>query len=320
MPSLSMVIGGAPKCGTSSLFRWLNAHPEVCGSSVKETNFLLDRGHPLFNHGCNVHSHGVEAYGAWFPPTPAGARILMEGTTHYLYQSTAPEVLASLDPVPYVVFLLRKPSERVYSSYRYTQNNLGVLGAEVTFRQFLMLANGADPALISRPGWGGNPEIWRNDVGYSRYAEHLARWAERFPRERTHVFLAESMWKDTPGFVRHIAGIIGIDPAFYESYTFPRYNESYTVRNQRLQRLARRLGAAVPRGTIRDLLRSGYMRTATEVRSERTADDADALCALEATYAADKERLVREWGVDISLWDESHAACVDNPATSSEVA
>ena len=38
----NLVIAGAPRCGTSSLFRWLADHPNVCTSAATETRYLLD--------------------------------------------------------------------------------------------------------------------------------------------------------------------------------------------------------------------------------------------------------------------------------------
>src|SRR5688572_5812110 len=38
----NVIIAGAPKCGTSSLFRWLTDHPQVGGSTMKETYFFID--------------------------------------------------------------------------------------------------------------------------------------------------------------------------------------------------------------------------------------------------------------------------------------
>jgi len=35
----NLVVAGAPKCGTSSLYFWLAAHPEVAASREKETFF-----------------------------------------------------------------------------------------------------------------------------------------------------------------------------------------------------------------------------------------------------------------------------------------
>ena len=45
----NVVIAGAPKCGTTSLFAWLADHPDVCGSNVKEARYFLDPGDPLFD-------------------------------------------------------------------------------------------------------------------------------------------------------------------------------------------------------------------------------------------------------------------------------
>ena len=62
----NLVVGGAPKCGTSTFFRWLSSHPDVCGSEPKETFFLMDRDSPLLNRDCNVHEHGLQSYGSFF--------------------------------------------------------------------------------------------------------------------------------------------------------------------------------------------------------------------------------------------------------------
>ena len=34
------IIGGTIKAATSSLYNYLNAHPQVCGSKIKETYFF----------------------------------------------------------------------------------------------------------------------------------------------------------------------------------------------------------------------------------------------------------------------------------------
>jgi hypothetical protein len=301
-----LVIAGAPKCGTSSLFRWLAAHPRVRGSAPKETNFLLDRGHPLLDPARNVHDHGLAAYASFFPDgddDSAARPLLLEGTTHYLYGRTAPRVLASVDPPPHVVFLLREPAERVYSSFRYTRNNLGVLRPEATFRDFLALGEGGDVRAVTDPRWGGKVEIWRNDVAYGRYAEHLAAWAEVFPRERMHVFLAEDLWRDPRALLRRLAERVGLDSAFYDDFAFARHNESYRVRNATLHRLARRAAAALPRGMLHAVLRKGYMGVLANGRPERTDAAAAALRELRAAYAPHNARLAREWGLDLGAWD-----------------
>lgn len=313
MPLPDLVIAGAPKCGTSSLFRWLAAHPSVLGSTVKETNFLLDPGHPLLDPARNVHDHGLAAYASFFPGpdtlADGGSRpLLLEGTTHYLYQRTAPRVLAGLERPPQVIFLLREPAERVYSSYRYTRNNLGVLRPQATFRDFVRLGEGGDVHAVTDPRWGGKVDIWRNDVAYSRYHEHLARWARVFPRERMHVLLAEELWRDPRALLCRLAAAVGIDPSFYDTFAFSRHNESYRVRSPALHRLARRAGAVLPRGgVLRGMLKKGYFGVLASGRPERTDDDAAALRELRASYAPHNRRLADEWGLDLGAWEERPA-------------
>ncbi|MBK5306433.1 MAG: hypothetical protein JJD92_07075 [Frankiaceae bacterium] len=39
---IDFVIGGAQKCGTTTLDAWLRRHPEIGMASVKETHFFDD--------------------------------------------------------------------------------------------------------------------------------------------------------------------------------------------------------------------------------------------------------------------------------------
>ena len=104
----NLVIAGAPKCGTTSLFRWLADHPQVATSNVKETFFLMDRGHSMARKESNYHQHGLAAYESFFATCPADCSIVLEATTHYLYQETALDVLSTLPSEPQIIFVLRE--------------------------------------------------------------------------------------------------------------------------------------------------------------------------------------------------------------------
>src|SRR5689334_10681741 len=81
----NLVIAGAPKCGTSSLYRWLADHPQAFGSAPKETFYLMDEGHPLLRKGSNFHTRGLAGYAEFFDGRNEEARVIFEATTHYLY-------------------------------------------------------------------------------------------------------------------------------------------------------------------------------------------------------------------------------------------
>ena len=42
-----LIIAGASKAGTTSVFNYLANHPQICASVAKETRFFLDLDYPL---------------------------------------------------------------------------------------------------------------------------------------------------------------------------------------------------------------------------------------------------------------------------------
>ena len=296
------ILGGAPKCGTSSLFRWLVDHPQVQGSVPKETFFLMDRDHPLFRAESNVHDHTLEGYARFFPDESAAPRVRLDGTTHYLYQHTAARVLASLPRPPVVLFLLRNPSERVYSSYQYARNNQAALRDGVTFRQFVGLASDPAAAEKTTPRLRHHLPVWKADVEARRYVRHLRRWAEVFPRSSMHILLFEEMRTDPRVFMKKVSTLLRIDAGFYDDYAFSRSNESYRVRNELLHRAVLGARRLMPAGGLRRRLRDTYFRIFTGNRPAADRDDQAVLAELDELYASDNQQLHEEFGVDTSYW------------------
>ena len=298
----NLIIAGAPKCGTSSLYRWLADHPEACGSKVKETFYLMDEGHPLLRGGATFHTHGLEGYRAFFADCPAGRRVVFEATTHYIYQRTPVEVLSKLPGPPQVVFVLRKPSERVYSSFKYSQNNLASVRRGVSFARFVGLLQDDEAALEEIAG--ASAFVLRNDIRYSRYVEYVSRWVERFGRERVHVLLFEDLKADPRAFMKNLARRVGIDPAFYDGYGFPLRNETFSVRYQALHRRVRRLNELIPPGGLKGALRKVYLKAqAREPNGGQTPEDRRALAELEREFKPFNRRLAEEFGLDLSAWE-----------------
>jgi Sulfotransferase domain len=301
----NLIIAGAPKCGTSSLFKWLADHPETCGAGVKETFYLMDEGHPLLRKDSNFHRHGLEGYRAHFGGNGSGhARIHFEATTHYLYQRTALEVLSALPEPPQIVFVLRKPSERVYSSFQYSKNNLANVRRELSFSRFVDEVR-RDPAspLIDEYA-GASAYVLRNDIRYSRYVEYLPAWAARFGRGRVHVLLFEEMKRGARAFMRDLARRVRIDPTFYDAYDFPVRNETINIRHASLHRRVRKLDGLVPRGPLRGLMKSVYLKAqAAGTGGEKTPADRRALTELEREFRPYNQRLAEGFGLDLSSWN-----------------
>lgn len=298
----ALVVAGAPKCGTSSFFTWLADHPQVCGSTVKEPFYLMDEDHPLARPEANYHRQGLDGYRAFFAPCGEPGVRAAEGTTHYYYQETARRVLADLSPQPHVVFLLRSPAERIYSSFQYTRNNLSLIRAGTSFAEFLAIGSPGGDRVLADPHARPSLRLWSREVELSRYVEHLRPWTELFPREKLHVYLFEDLQRDPRALMRRAAADVGLDPAFYEAYAFPRRNESYAVRSQALQRFARRFARVLPGKGLRTALRGRYLRAMTRPQPPRTDEDRRLLAELADEFAPWNEQLAREFSVDLSAW------------------
>ena len=93
------------RCGSTSLFRHLGAHPGVHESARKETHFF-DR----------FYDRGWDWYEAQLGEPPPGA-VVFEATPAYLSSSEAVERLAADLPDAHLVVTLRDPVDRAHSHY-----------------------------------------------------------------------------------------------------------------------------------------------------------------------------------------------------------
>lgn len=103
------IIIGAMKAGTTSLYEYLNLHPEIGMSRIKETNYFL---------GGREYSKGPEWYKSLFEKE--GAKIFGEASPNYTKQhrfADVPRKMASLIPDAKLIYVVRDPVERAISHY-----------------------------------------------------------------------------------------------------------------------------------------------------------------------------------------------------------
>jgi hypothetical protein len=104
----NLLIIGAAKCGTTSLHNYLNAHPEIAMSEVKELNFFTVDG---------TWGNGIDWYKRNFDPT---TNIRGESSTSYTRGRNAEGVadrVSSLLSEVKLIYMVRDPIERVRSDY-----------------------------------------------------------------------------------------------------------------------------------------------------------------------------------------------------------
>ncbi len=290
----NIIIAGAPRCGTTSVFDWLSDHPEVCASSIKETNFFMDEGYPLFNKKANYHYHGIEKYSSYFEHCrKRSAKIRLEASPDYLYQQTPIDVLPALKPK--IIFLLRKPSERIYSFIKFAQNNMSVLDNNFTFGD-----------VITRIELNTNKEIKnplvRNVIHQSRYVEFIKRWIDAFGREQIYVFLLEHLRENPKSFMKEISRCLEIDGAFWDNYVFKKSNETYHVNVQWLHKARWITSWLLPELIKRKFIKKTYYAMNTKAAEPLNMEDKQVLARLDKEFKPYNDALADLLNIDLSIW------------------
>jgi hypothetical protein len=223
----NLVIAGAPKCGTSSLYFWLAPHPQVCASSVKETFYLADN-ESRFNETLNYHKDGLNGYVKHFKACDT-AKITFEATAPYIYYNTPLKVLPQLNPVPKIGFILREPARRLYSKYTFSKYK--VKNFSRSFEEYISLEGS---------------KFSGHHVNEGDYASYLKKWVAVFGSKSIFVLTLEELMADQQAGMKRFAHWLGIDPAFYDTFDFTKRNETFGVRSTGFHRLGLKLQPLVP--------------------------------------------------------------------------
>jgi hypothetical protein len=166
---------GTSKAGSTWLFNALAGHPDVYLAS--------DKGLYYFDHHFD---EGLQWYLDHF--RAAGDRPAVGEISHsYLSSPQAPARIAEVLPGLRLLACLREPVDRAFSDYLDLVKN-GQFGGPFSdaLERF--------PRLLDR----------------GRYATHLQRYLDLFPREQVHVSLFDDLRRDPQAYADEVFGFLGI--------------------------------------------------------------------------------------------------------------
>jgi hypothetical protein len=208
------VIFGAAKCGTTSMYDYLAAHPLVVPCRAKELHFA-DRQHNA--------ARGAGWYRSWFPLRSTLTRVgrshgtdrarCGEATPAYLAVAGSAARLQAVVPDVALVALLREPGERAWSHYRMREAN----GADAT--GFLAEVEAEAGELAD----GGAPIPGRRRPQQSllrqgHYADELAEWYECFDADQILLVRSEDLFADPAGTYATVCRHVGLPDASLPSF------------------------------------------------------------------------------------------------------
>jgi Sulfotransferase domain len=289
----NFLVIGAQKSGTTALYHYLNQHPQIYMSPVKEPHFFTYEGwEPNFfspGRGYVTPITRIEDYRALFRGVSLRT-ALGEASTSYIYFTRALKRIRCYVPDAKLIAVLRDPAERAYSNYLHCVRS----GREPleSFEQALR----AEGARI-RDNWG--PVHHYRQKGF--YYGQLKRYFEAFGRDQVKVYLYEEDLKDNPlGMLQDTFRYLGVDDAFVPDVSM-KHNVSGVPKNKTLLSLARRLNTLTP--TIRPYLPPGARRyIKTRILAKPPQLSPEVRWQLVEEYREDILRLEELIQRDLSAW------------------
>lgn len=219
----NLFIVGAPRCGTTSMCLYLNAHPDVFIVPPKE---ILYFGTDL-SYKKRPTSRKYESYFARWKDEKYGG----EATTLYLYSQRAAEEIKEYNPSARIIILLRNPVDFLYS-YHQRLVNLGFEDIE-DFQSALEAESERQrgrrlPRLIRKRG--PVPLLYYREV--AKFSEQVQRYFDIFPKEQVQVTLLDDIRQDTARVWREMLKFLDVDPDFEP--VLARNNANIKVRSRAL--------------------------------------------------------------------------------------
>ncbi|HSM50246.1 MAG TPA: sulfotransferase [Thermoanaerobaculia bacterium] len=195
---------GAMRAGTSSLYRYLGAHPSVSPSLRKEVEYFT-----------RWHHRGEGWYRAHFPLDPfgGGRRRGFEATPYYLCHPHAPRRARALLPEARFLVILRDPVARALSHHRHLRR-LGIetLSFEDAIAREPERLAGEWERMLADPRYESRSHHLFSYLERGRYARQLERWFEEFPRERFLVLEHDELFRDPDSGFREVLSFLDLAP------------------------------------------------------------------------------------------------------------
>ena len=223
------LIGGTNKAGTTSVFRYLSDHPDVCGSNIKETGFFAK----TYIGNVSEDKAVLSRYFSHF----SGEKILLEASTSYL--ALGEQVVPRINSVvgePKILFILRHPVDRIYSYFNFHSGNLGIPG-DLSFKDYLELCKKYESGAID--GSTLTFEVRHLEaLQNGKYDSLLRFYEENYSEDKFKVMFFDELKYDPRRFMSEVSFFFDIDSAFYDNYTFDKSNVTFSSVNTAVHRIA----------------------------------------------------------------------------------
>jgi hypothetical protein len=218
----TFLIGGAQRCGTTSMYKTLTAHPQVLPA-------VLHKGAHYFD--TNFH-RGLDWYRGHFPRNGTARRVQRaaggpvitgESSPYYMFHPLAGRRIAATLPGARLIILLRDPVERAYSAFTH-ESARGF--EDQPFPRALALEDsrleGEEERLLADPMYVSVHHQHHAYVARGRYIDQLERLERELGRERLLVIDSGDLFVRPQPVFERICAFLGV--ADWQPERFDQHN------------------------------------------------------------------------------------------------
>ena len=244
-PGPDLLVVGAKRGGTTSLWKYLDQHPGMLptfpkAEKVKGTYFFDEewgRGEAWYrSHFPTTWRRRLAERSLGYPPAT------FEASPYYLFHPHAPARAHQVVPDALVVALLRDPVERAFSHWKERRNHTEALPFAEALAAEGERTAGEEARMVADPSVISAAHRHQTYVAQGCYAPMLERWFAAYGRERVLVVAAEEFYADPQAFVDTVTDRLSLprhhlgDPEPFNAE--PSADMGGAVRQQLSERLA----------------------------------------------------------------------------------
>lgn len=294
----NFILAGFPKCGSTSLYYYLGAHPEVFVPKQKELHYFTASQLMALDQGkddaevLRFHIENLKDYQACYKEVGSEKAIGDISPSYANYPEVFESIKSTLGNDTKVLVMIRNPINRTYSNYLHLVREGR---EELSFYDALMAEESRKQQKYS--------DFWYYTAN-SMYADKIKALKNVF--DSVMVINFEAFIKDVSGQMTTIYNFLGVDPSFVAENVDTQFNPGGVYKQNPITRFI--FGQSGLKSAIKshmhipESFKKLKLKLINQYKEETPPIDSKAQEYLESLFEEEIEKLRTEHGVNTSLW------------------
>lgn len=278
-------IVGTPKSGTTSLFRYLEEHPEIFVPHLKEPHFFSFPEVSDTYYNTKIISTARQYQELFANAT--SYKAVGDLSSSYLFNHKAASRIKKFSPNAKIIIVLRNPVERAVSHYL-MDRNLGYIKTPLM------------EVLSNKEQY---PKFFEQYYGVGEYKKQLERYTGLFEKQQVLILMSDELFGDPSAVLTRIFNFLEVDDTFqpdfskkYNEYKEPRFKMVNRFKNSKTLRW------------VFDRLPGSFQKIASKTAFDESREKPSLMAEkdlLQNWYSDEIRELEKILGRDLSSWKQT---------------